>query len=172
MPITEKDEMKLKIIGYKRQGESILLTIGNKVNGFNKFAGVIDCFKTTSNFITKKLLDDYGINKLDFICWTHPDWDHTYGLSSLLKYINNNTVFILPEGVTACEIRDIIDEEKKERNRYVTEYNKIFDIIYKKIKVDKLISANHCTNLYSFRMVCLDKEYKFSMSSFAPFSKS
>ena len=168
MPITENDEIRIQIIGYKSQGESIVVTIGNQEYGYNKFAGIIDCFKVGRNFITKKILKENNIKKLDFICWTHPDWDHTYGLSELESYIGENTRFALPQGTTDRQLEEILNEKQKV-TKYTKEYGKIFSMI-KKIKKCNIVHANHSSTLYTFRMLCCEKSFKFHMCSFAPIS--
>ncbi|OPD34207.1 hypothetical protein AL713_02285 [Clostridium botulinum] len=164
--VTEDEYITLYVIGYEDQGESIILTIGN-----NKFAGVIDCYKTSKEFITKKILKELNVKYLDFICWTHIDWDHTYGISQLGKYINKDTAFILPEGITSRQIHNLINRKDIEEY-HKKEYNKIYEMI-NNIDDDLLFSVNQTSfHIYNFSLVVAgtDKRYDFVINVFSPIS--
>ncbi|MCK4260411.1 MAG: hypothetical protein KAX49_15650, partial [Halanaerobiales bacterium] len=148
------------IIGYKNQGESIILNIGNQ------FVGVIDSYKVGGRFLTKELLENKGITKLNFICWTHTDLDHSKGLSELFEYVTDETVFILPEGISRREILNSLTEEGLK-----TEYGDIFNLIEEKITHGYLISANHSSgNIFNFNFRVKIKTFNFSMEAIAPVS--
>lgn len=112
-------------IGYRNQGESIVILI--KMDGEVVFSAVIDSFEKGKyiheDSITCKILGDNKVNKLNMICWTHPDEDHTLGLDYILNnYVNENTIILLPEGMydnikgTKCSkpVCEIIDNYIKE----------------------------------------------------------
>lgn len=161
--VTEKETLKMYVVGYGYQGESIIITIGDR-----KFAGVIDCYRTSDQFITKKILDKLNIKKLDFICWTHIDWDHTKGLSQLSKYVKKDTAFILPEGLSTREIQDII-KKGSVSGVYDKEFNQIFKMI-KKVDYKHRLTVNQLSSIYEFDIVFKGdkKRYRFKMDSFAP----
>jgi ribonuclease BN (tRNA processing enzyme) len=98
--ISKKQTIDVHVIGYKTAGESIIVNIGNK------FAGIIDCYRTKQYFITMDILKDLRIKKLNFICWTHTDEDHTRGLPDILlsPYVGKKTAFILPDGISSKEV--------------------------------------------------------------------
>lgn len=158
--ITKDDYLNLYIIGYENQGESIILSIGDK------FIGIVDCFKVGNLFETKRILKEYDI-PLDFICWTHVDWDHTYGLSELSEFINQNTAIIIPEGYTSTEIRDLFLESNNYKHM---EYKKIYNIL-DDINSDNYVSANNNTEIFNFKFNYEEEEFDFIMKSFAPLSK-
>ncbi|WP_291628078.1 hypothetical protein [Clostridium sp.] len=158
--ITKDDYLNVYIIGYENQGESIIISIGDK------FIGVIDCYKVNNLFETKRILKEYGV-PLDFVCWTHVDWDHTYGLSELREFINNSTAFIIPEGYTATEVRSMFLDSNNYKHK---EYKKIYDTL-DDISPDNFISANNNTEIYNFKFKYEEAEYDFLMKSFAPLSK-
>lgn len=156
--IGENDYLNLYVIGYRNQGESIILSIGNK------FVGVIDCFKVNNIFKTKYILDEIKA-PLDFICWTHCDWDHTYGISELTKYIDDDTVFLIPEGMQSKDIRNLFEDKKDYKFQ---EYSKIYDIID---NMDNLITVNEHSSIYSFKIKHHSEEFQFSMNCFAPLGR-
>lgn len=158
--ITQDDYLNVYIIGYENQGESIIVSVGDK------FIGVIDCFKVNNLFETKRILKEYKL-PLDFVCWTHVDWDHTYGLSELREFINANTVFIVPEGYSSTEVRRMFLDSKNYKHE---EYKKIYDLL-DDISPDNFISANNNTEIYNFKFNFEDDEYDFLIKSFAPLSK-
>lgn len=158
--INKDDYLKVYIIGYENQGESIILSVGDK------FIGVIDCFKVNDLFETKRILKEYDL-PLDFVCWTHVDWDHTYGLSELSEFINHNTIFIIPEGYTSTEVRNMFLDSKNYKHK---EYKRIYDIL-DDINPDNFISANNNTEIYNFKFNYEEDEFDFLMKSFSPLSK-
>lgn len=57
--------METNIIGYKKQGESILFFI--KADGKICYSGLIDCYSTSNLNIVDKLLKENEVKCLDFI---------------------------------------------------------------------------------------------------------
>lgn len=91
------------IIGYKNEGESILFFV--RADGGISFSGLIDCFRLSTIDKVNEILEENGVKKLDFICWTHPDLDHSKGLKDIIKnYVSKKTYIWIPEGVDAKEI--------------------------------------------------------------------
>jgi beta-lactamase superfamily II metal-dependent hydrolase len=86
------------IIGYKTQGESIILIV--KSDGIINFTCIIDCYEYLEINKTHEILESLDISFVDMICWTHPDLDHSLGIDDLLsKYTNEETLVLMPEGL-------------------------------------------------------------------------
>lgn len=160
MEITEDDILQLYIVGYENKGESIILSIGNK------FLGVIDCFKVGDKFKTKSIIKKMGI-PIDFICWTHVDWDHTYGISELKEFFYEDTAIIIPEGLASKNIRNLFFDANSYQHK---EYKKIFSII-DDTEDKNFISANENSEIYNFKFKYQDQDIDFVMKSFSPLSK-
>lgn len=104
--ITESEDLyiSLEVIGYEEMGESILFSIYSKLpNPRLHFIAVIDCYKKLGENLTYRLIGEKFRNyprnrkKLDFVCWTHPDNDHTLGLDEILSsYTDTKTIISLP----------------------------------------------------------------------------
>lgn len=156
--ITDKDYLNIHVVGYENQGESIIISIGNK------FLGVIDCFKVSNRFETKRIIEEIGI-PLDFICWTHVDWDHTYGLSDLSNFCNENTAVIIPAGLEGKEIRNLFFDNKSYQHM---EYRKIYDLI-DNIQPKRFVGANEHSEIYNFAFKRGEEKIDFIMKSFAPY---
>ena len=96
----DSDNIKIEIycIGYKSEGESVIIFLKDKEKII--WSGVIDCFKKEINRTIEILEDNnYGTekNKLNFICISHPDYDHIYGMNDIFEhYTDDNTIFIAP----------------------------------------------------------------------------
>lgn len=90
-----------------------------------------DCYKGRDIFVTDRILKELGINELDFLCWTHIDWDHTKGLSELFRYVSPDTAFILPTGIS---VREILNSTIASKDYFSKEYRKIFQLIDNNIK--------------------------------------
>ena len=71
------------IIGYKNEGESVLFFV--RADGGISFSGLIDCFRLRDIDKINDILKENGVKKLDFICWTHPDLDHSKGLKDIIQ---------------------------------------------------------------------------------------
>lgn len=165
--IKEKDNIDLYIIGYKSMGESIILNIANQ------FVGVIDCYRTQSEFVTLDILEylrkTTSFDKLDFICWTHADLDHTKGLSQLFKYVGDETAFIMPQGISYKELCCEINPEDVDGKEYKT----IFELIEEKIIGYNYVTVQDHSCLYNFNLGVdgLDVVYKVQIDTFAPTSR-
>lgn len=165
--IDKNDSIEVNVIGYKNKGESIVLTIGNK------FLGVIDCYKTKSKFLTKDIIKEKGI-PIDFLCWTHSDWDHSYGIFELKEFFDENTHLIMPSGFQAKEFRHFLEKDKNRGYQY-QEYCNILNFI-ERMDYDHFHSANQDTVFYSFALkdkgiLGSNSKYDVRISSFSPISK-
>lgn len=69
-------------------GESIIVNVSP-----NNLWGLIDCYSSSydpdSNPVLE-ILKKYEVKELEFLCWTHPHYDHSKGLSHILKKYKNN----------------------------------------------------------------------------------
>lgn len=157
--INGNDYIELYIIGYQSKGESIVINIANQ------FVGIIDSYYVADNFITKDIVENIG-KKLNFVCWTHTDKDHTKGLYDLLSYVTPNTAFILPDGISCQEIKHSIGGASP-----TDEYAKLFNYIHA-IQPKYFVAANEHVRIYEFNLRVLgsSEKYKVSINSFAPMS--
>lgn len=160
--IDSNDTLLIQVIGYSNKGESIVISIGDK------FLGVIDCFKQSDVSKTKEIIKSMGI-PIDFICWTHSDWDHTYGLSELEEFFYGETAVIIPMGFQAKEFRDFLDKDGK--NDYIyQEYSNVLRII-NSTDACLYIAVNESTEIFNFNLKHEESEFSFILKSFAPVSK-
>lgn len=162
-----KDTLYIKtyIVGYKKQGEAVLFFVltDNKIS----FSGLVDCFKTKELNYVEKILVDNKIEKLNFICWTHPDFDHSNGLRDIIqKYVSKETDIWIPEGIDSKEItcsnevRKLFEELRRDVVNFDTDYN--------------VYSASDKKDLLAYNSVCFVKDidsYPLEMNSYAPNSK-
>ena len=82
--------MKTKIHVFNvNHGDSLLVEIDSDDKTYR---GVIDCHLPDQNADSPTLshLKINNINHLDFVCLTHPDYDHYSGLHQLIKYYSEN----------------------------------------------------------------------------------
>jgi beta-lactamase superfamily II metal-dependent hydrolase len=102
MDISDRSNLLVKVyvIGYSERGESILILFMDKGDGNRVlYSLAIDSFKYKGIHKTTELMDQHGIKdkKLDMLVWSHPDYDHTYGIQEILNgYCNENTRVVLP----------------------------------------------------------------------------
>ena len=103
-PITLEDTndllLKVFLVGYPEMGESIVVILVNKRNKAILHTTVIDCYSTGGVNKTVDILNACNVQRLDVLCWTHTDEDHSIGIDTLVNdFCDNKTVFILPGGV-------------------------------------------------------------------------
>jgi beta-lactamase superfamily II metal-dependent hydrolase len=93
--------IELYLIGYKNIGESIVFLI--YCDSRVVYSGVIDSYEQEMNKAVE-ILERNNVNSLDFICWTHPDEDHSIGIDTLIeKYASENTTIYIPECINGSE---------------------------------------------------------------------
>lgn len=153
------------IIGYKNEGESILFFV--RADGGISFSGLVDCYKLDDVDKVKDILQENEIEKLDFICWTHPDLDHSKGFVDIIKnYVSQKTNIWIPEGVDAQEIT--CSKDVKE----------LF-IQFKKCMIDmdaeyNVYSASDRKDMMGYNSICFQKGvdiFPLEIISYAPNSK-
>lgn len=106
--------IKIFVIGYSSRGESILFLFLDKENSLVLYSIVVDCFKYKGLNKTKEILDQYKIQTLDMLCWSHPDFDHTKDMETLLScYCGKHTKIITPYGLNG-KLYDVIDYNKED----------------------------------------------------------
>lgn len=156
--IDPTDCLEVYIIGYEWQGESVIISIGDK------FLGIIDCFKTGNLFETKRIIEEKNI-PIDFLCWTHVDWDHTYGLSELKKYINSETIVSIPGGYQSAIVRDLFNDPLCYQHKEYRDITRMID------DVENLIITNEHTSILNMNFIYNDQKIRFSINAFSPIGK-
>lgn len=144
------------LIGYNSQGESILFFLRTDEGVI--YSGVVDCYTYKSINKTIDLLKKENIEKIDFLCWTHPHDDHSLGIDKLLDlYCDSNT---------KIWISDIYPEDLElysasSRNLY----QKIKEIIRRKKSNIKFAKDNTILD----KFICQGlNSYSFEIQSFSP----
>lgn len=101
-------------------GDSIVIQFP-EIDGSRKFA-VVDCYtsKKTLDYLSK-----LGANELEFVCATHPHYDHIAGISKLLATFNGKVREYWDSGFrhtsrTAEKIVDLIEADSEIRFMRVT----------------------------------------------------
>lgn len=90
----------ITLIGYPEMGESQIIIIKDINTNYIYFSAVIDCYVHGSINKTIECLNNLGVKELNLFCWTHPDDDHSIGLSDIVdKFCTKKTRFVLPEGI-------------------------------------------------------------------------
>lgn len=148
--------LEVYLIGYSNQGESIVFLL--KADGHVAYAGVVDCYECHSINKTIDILNTEGVEKIDFLCWTHPHYDHTVGLNKILESFCDDRTKIW-----------ITDIYPKSYDHYSQESIKLYESIKKRIKErnSKVKIATDNKLLAKFRCHGL-QTYQFEIWSFAP----
>lgn len=129
-PITDINnlQMHLYTIGYPTEGEAILSVIceNNKV----LFISLTDCYEHTDNDKNhynhiNPILAEYGNPPINVFIWTHPDKDHSVGITTILERYdpNHNALVYLPSALDKDNKFDICDEAQYAFRYLSTYYN-------------------------------------------------
>lgn len=109
--ILVKDNSKLElhvyVLGYYPMGESILILIWDDESKKAIRTILIDCYENASRNVMIKILKNYQVDnyKIDYIIWTHPDYDHSVGFSIIMEsFASSNTKCFLPEGFSKMRV--------------------------------------------------------------------
>ena len=87
-------------------------------------------FCTVENDKVTEILKKNKVDKLDFICWTHPDFGHSKGLKDIIDmYASEKTSIWIPEGIDAKnnlqskEVQKLFEYLRECTTNIVSEYN-------------------------------------------------
>lgn len=152
-------------IGYKTEGEAILIFI--RCDEKISFSGLVDCYKLDDVDKVTEILKQNKIPKLDFICWSHPDFDHSKGLKDIINsYAAEETCIWIPEGVDIGEIKC-----SEEVNRLFTYLKECVRDTKSKLNV---YSASDKKDMLCYNSICFQKgadEFPLKLDSYSPNSK-
>lgn len=154
------------LIGYPTEGESIVccLKTDNDTSPF-LFTGVIDCYRNEQANYTVELLKKLEIQKLDLLCWTHPDADHSLGIDELIcNYVDKGTVVSIPISLL---------EHKENFNEYSQQYCQMILNRLKTRKLEDKIQLKYTgndTEVYArdYLKINQDKSYSLRIKALAP----
>lgn len=153
------------IIGYKNEGESIVFFI--RADGGIYFSGLVDCYEVEKLNKVRGILEENGVKELDFICWTHPDLDHSKGLKKIIdEYASSQTYIWIPEGVEAEEIT--CSKDVKDLFAYLKACSLNPEAVL------NVYSVSDRKDLMYYNSICFQKgteRYPLQMVSYAPNSK-
>lgn len=162
--------LDIYLIGYHKKGESIVFivrTINEDETESVLYSGVVDSYKDGKNQ-TIELLKSKNIKLIDFLCWTHPDEDHSKGLEDILKdFTNEKTRIVLPPSL--LNIRDRLDCTAKQYCDVFSEtidqkhYAKRYDIVNG--------SADRILQTVEIPSRQRRTPYKLNIKSISPFDK-
>lgn len=152
-------EFEVNVIGYLSEGESILFFIKNddKVS----YAGLVDCYLNNNADAIREIMKREDVDKLDFVCWTHPHDDHTKGLDGIIdEFCNASTIFwatdIIPEDYS------LYSEESR------TVYTKLKELHLSKQSTKMKIKYAKNATIMERLIVSGLQNYMFEIRSFAP----
>lgn len=157
-------KIEIYVIGYKTIGESIVLFI--RVDSNIVFSAVIDSYFYLGINKTVEILEKNNVDKINYLCWSHPDEDHSKGIDELInKYVDKNTVINIPENV---EIN---------KNECSKETIQIFNLLKNNLNIRKdrkyrVYTISDFKDILAYeedlRILYNEKEYVLEIKSIAP----
>ena len=114
VPLSDLTNLRIRIyvVGYSSRGESIIVVFMDGKHII--YSLVIDCCSYQKTNKTFEILNRYGLDKqkLNMLCWSHPDQDHTLRMNDLIThYCNNRTKILTPLGIVNSSFI-VIDRNK------------------------------------------------------------
>lgn len=171
IPISSYNNLRVKIflIGYKNQGESIVILFIDVKQRDVKYSIVIDSYKTKEKNITDEILRSYSVRCLSLLCWTHPDIDHSLGMDFLIKkYCKDTTKVLLPDYFynESSDIVSINDRDLKDAVDRIFCLNRL-----KKRHVTTInVPANNFIQVDNMKFVGIDGLSHISINAVTPIS--
>lgn len=158
-----RDELKIAIylVGYNNIGESIVFIV--KSDNTPVYSGVIDSYEQFEINKSMEILRENNIKHIDFLCWTHPDEDHSIGIDSLIEnFVNEQTKIFLPAHING--------EEYEYNERIKNTFNMINDNLKSRKKskfIVRDVSDNMILEKFDFDRGVKGRE-EFKIMSVAP----
>lgn len=121
------------VIGYRNIGESIIVLFRDKSDDEDKvvLSIVIDSYEKEQLNLTRDILKRYSVERVDFICWTHPHTDHSPGIDTLVKDMMHDGLVIFSPKFHYGNIRpDLLKTESAKTKD-------IFDNIWSEVEKHK-----------------------------------
>lgn len=167
--------IEIYLIGYNNAGESILFLIKSKTPDEKIiFSGVVDCYEENGKNETIQLLDKLRVEKLDFLCWTHPDDDHSIGMDKLFdNYTNKETRIILPQSL--IELKDKLSDktstlcENIGEKVYKKKDSEMYDVVEAQAGmklIDLSIGSKYRIEPYKFQITAISPFYDLILSQY------
>lgn len=160
--------IEVYLIGYSHEGESIVFVIKTQDPDNNViFSGVVDCYEE-ENGINKtiEILEKFKIKELDFLCWTHPDEDHSLGIDKIFEqYISKNTRIVIPQSL--LDLSDKLNDYTQRICNNIS--NKILKL--RDTQMYDVVSAQAGLPLVTLSIGSYSRlePYKFNITSISPF---
>lgn len=159
--VKEELVIEINVIGYKTEGESSVVFI--KYDSGIAFSIVVDCFCYQNKNKTIEILRNNNVKSIDYLCWSHPDYDHSKGMCDIYdEFVNEKTIINIPENVdnayeiSSNKVKDLFDTLKKESCKRKTNVYTVSD------NKDLLYYRDDILFLYD------DYDFLLKMESFAP----
>lgn len=157
--------IEVQIIGYKSQGESILIFLKD----YNEiiWAGIIDSYKLNIN-VAKEILEDNGFGKngkkLNFLCISHPDFDHIKNMAEIMQSFIDESTIILTS--------DFLELEVEGDSREISEIKAFFSEAFKRINQDNInklfLNRNYGEPRLEHVFFCRGRQIPFKILSLLP----
>lgn len=148
------------VIGYKNIGESIVVLFRDVYDGNDIviMSMVIDSYEKEGLNLIRKILSKYDVDKLDLVCWTHPHYDHSPGIDTLIRdMFHDDIVIFSPKFYYGNLMPDML---KSECAKTPDIFNNIWNLIEKHPNFSQIwrtISANgDATHQYPMQLLTKD----------------
>lgn len=163
--------VKLFVIGYHKQGESIVILFYDKSNDSVFYSIVIDCFQKRGLNKTIELLNNSNVGNINVLCWSHPDNDHSWGLDKIIEnFCGAGTKFIYPYGI---EMSNHLFDKYIER--YQLKYISLVESKIRDKKIESLpqsVSMSHYNSVDSFSLSTGLDNVDIELLSLSPFGNT
>lgn len=161
--VNSKLYIDIYLIGYRVEGESIIFVIytDDKIN----YVGVIDSYEIDGEHITMRILQELNIERIDLLCWTHPDKDHSLGIDKLLELVDKNSKIVIPSGMERIkeQLKDDILSNYNEINK-IAEKKQNYSVI--EVMQDTKLDKKRVYEYINIKPI----DYEFNITALSPHS--
>lgn len=161
--VEKKLYIDIYLIGYRAEGESIIFVIytDDKVD----YVGVVDSYEVDGHNITIEILNKLNIKRIDLLCWTHPDKDHSLGIDKLINIVDENSNIVIPYGLERIKDQlkpNILDNYEKINQISIVKQNYSVIEVMQDTKMDRKRVYQHIN--------IKPMDYEFNITALSPHS--
>lgn len=158
--------INIHVVGYNYMGESIVVVFIEKSTGDVIYSIVIDSFCRKNLHITYDLLESYKIDKIDMLCWSHPDYDHSLGLDMIIgRFCDEHTKILVPFGIHDSQFNSI--KHSKREHEYITKIINIKNISPKSFNPISVV-AEERTGIETLKVTAPGEELRIKIEALSP----
>lgn len=154
----------ISVIGYPSCGESIVLCFRDGTTVL--YSCVIDCFKYRRHNETVETLRRLEVDKINLLCWSHPDHDHSFDLDTIIEnFCDERTTFLVPLGLNGTDYDKV---EYNKGDKKIVEQIRALNAINRLCHVTTNVRPNYRMEIEEINFCCYPDEIPVKIHALSP----